>query len=77
MADNNPENTEQVETVPDPGQAATETAAEIATEASVTEHTNANGLTDEEQAKYENYYTLHVEYNPDQPIPRQDWTFGM
>ena len=77
MADNNPENTEQVETAPEPGQATTETAAENATEVSVTDHTNANGLTDEEQAKYEDYYTLHGEYNPDQSIPIQSRTFGI
>ena len=43
----------------------------------LTDRTNANGLTDEEQAKYEEYYTLHDEYNPDQPIPIQSRTFGI
>ena len=57
MADNNPENTEQVdlETAPNPGQATTVTAAENSTLISVTDHTNVNGLTDKEQAKYEEY----------------------
>ena len=79
MSDNSPANTEQVDpdTAPNPGQATTVTAAENSTLISVTDHTNVNGLTDEEQAKYEDYYTLHGEYNPDQPIPIQSRTFGI
>jgi hypothetical protein len=47
------------------------------TQGSAVEETNANGLTAEQQAEYEEYYTLHEEYHPDQPIPIQSRTFGL
>ena len=77
MADNTPENTELEEYVPGAGQAATDAAAAMVIETPVTQRTNANGLTAEEQAEYFDYYTSNNEYHPDQPIPRQDRTFGI
>ena len=77
MEDVNIANTEQEEPVPEPGPPATEVATVIATETPVTEYTNANGLTEEEQEIYFDYYTLHKKYHPDQPIQRQDRTFGI
>jgi hypothetical protein len=44
---------------------------------SVAEVVNANGLTAEQQAEYEAYYTLREQYHPDQPIPKASRKFGL
>ena len=77
MDDNNVDIDELEEQAPGAGQAATDAAAAMVIETPVTQRTNANGLTAEEQAEYFDYYTSNNEYHPDQPIPRQDRTFGI
>ena len=77
MAENTPENTGLEEQAPDAVQAATDAAVATLIETPLTPSVNSNGLTAEEQAEYFDYYTSNNEYHPDQPIPRQDRTFGI
>ena len=76
MADNTVNNNEQAEQDRNVVTSTVPTGAPR-TNTPVTQTRNANGLTAEEEAEYNDFYTKYGEYHPEQPIPRGDRTFGI